>query len=219
MNWLAMPPGPFGAARQRSSSDDRQERARPNRRPRRAPRPPRRPAPPRPAEEHPHARARRRQHVRPGVRQGRSSDRNLDENHVTAWGEPDMNGTMGVTSDAQRRFETLYDAHRLEVLADCARRVRAAQAGDACAETFLVAWRRMDAVPPPPKTLPYLYGIAARVIANQRRTLHRRSRLHHRLSALGVTPPADPCLLYVQGERTTASSPPSAGSSRRTERS
>ena len=59
-------------------------------------------------------------------------------------------------------FQMLYDAHRLEVLAYCTRRVSTGEAADACSETFLVAWRRIDDVPPAPRTLPYLYGIAAR---------------------------------------------------------
>lgn len=122
------------------------------------------------------------------------------ENLVTRQVDVDMNGSMSVIGQKQR-FEALYDAHRLEVLAYCGRRVSAADAADACSETFLVAWRRLDDVPAPPGSLPYLYGVAARVIANQRRTLRRRARLHERLGALGVTPPAEPSLLYVQTEQ------------------
>jgi RNA polymerase sigma-70 factor (ECF subfamily) len=36
------------------------------------------------------------------------------------------------------------------------------------AETFLVAWRRLDDVPDDP--LPWLYRVARRVLANQRRS-------------------------------------------------
>jgi RNA polymerase sigma-70 factor (ECF subfamily) len=126
---------------------------------------------------------------------------NLDKNPVKSQGEVDIDRSMGFSSDEQRRFEMLYDAHRLAVLAYCTRRVSAADAADACSETFLVAWRRIDDVPPSPKTLPYLYGIAARVISNQRRTFHRRSRLHERLRALGATPPGDPAVLYVEDAR------------------
>jgi RNA polymerase sigma-70 factor (ECF subfamily) len=109
-----------------------------------------------------------------------------------------MNRSMDVSSDEHRRFEMLYDDHRLAVLAYCTRRASTADAADACSETFLVAWRRINDVPPPPKTLPYLYGIAARVVANQRRTFHRRSRLQDRLRVLGATPPGDPA---VEDER------------------
>ena len=123
-----------------------------------------------------------------------------DKNHVRQRDDVDINRSMSVTAE-ELRFRTLYDAHRLEVMAYCARRVSAAEAADACSETFLVAWRRIRDVPAAPRSLPYLYGIAARVIANQRRTLRRRARLHERLAALGVTPPADPCVLYLQDER------------------
>jgi RNA polymerase sigma-70 factor (ECF subfamily) len=79
--------------------------------------------------------------------------------------------------------------------------VSAADAADACSETFLVVWRRLADVPRPPGSLPYLYGVAARVIANQRRSRRRRARLHERLGALGVVPPAEPSLLYLQREQ------------------
>ena len=107
--------------------------------------------------------------------------------------------SMGmVSSEEQRRFEALYDAHRLDVLAYCMRRVSAADASDACSETFLVAWRRLNDVPLPPRSLPYLYGVAAHVVANQRRTLHRRARLHEKLGALGVVPPTEPSVVLLQ---------------------
>jgi RNA polymerase sigma-70 factor (ECF subfamily) len=98
-------------------------------------------------------------------------------------------------------FEALYREHCKPVLAYCMRRTRAADAADACAETFLVAWRRLDDIPPPPKTLPYLYGIASRVLSNQLRSMHRRSRLEEKLNRLGVTPPVDPAVLVLQNSR------------------
>jgi DNA-directed RNA polymerase specialized sigma24 family protein len=91
-----------------------------------------------------------------------------------------------VSSERQRRFEAVYREHRLEVLAYCTRHLTQADAADTRAEAFLVAWRRFDQLPLPPQTLPYLYGIAARVISNQRRTLWRRSRLDARLGSLGI---------------------------------
>ena len=81
------------------------------------------------------------------------------------------------------------------------RRTKPTDAADACAETFLVAWRRLEDVPPPPQTLPYLYGVAGRVLSNQLRVLHRRTRLDAKLENLGVTPPDDPSLLVVQSSR------------------
>jgi RNA polymerase sigma-70 factor, ECF subfamily len=93
------------------------------------------------------------------------------------------------SSPRQQRFETLYAEHRLQVLAYCTRRIGPVDGPDACSEVFLTAWRRLDDVPQPPKTLPYLYGIAGRVVSNQHRSSNRRGRLLAKLGAIGVTAP------------------------------
>jgi RNA polymerase sigma-70 factor (ECF subfamily) len=98
-------------------------------------------------------------------------------------------------------FEALYQQNWPHVMAYCLRRTRSADAPDACAETFLVAWRRLDDIPPPPGTLPYLYGIAGRVLSNQLRALRRRSRLDAKLRNLGVAPPVEPSTLVFQSAR------------------
>jgi RNA polymerase sigma factor (sigma-70 family) len=96
------------------------------------------------------------------------------------------------------RFEAIWRAHRHQVLAYCLRRATSADAEDACAETFLVVWRRLDEIPPAPKTLLWLYGIARKVLSNQTRAFYRRGRLHMKLTNLGMTPAADPMLVVVQ---------------------
>jgi len=96
------------------------------------------------------------------------------------------------------QFEALYEEYRLPVLAYCARRTSSSDAADVCAETFFVAWRRIDDIPEPPKALPYLYRIAGNVLSNQLRTTRRRHRLAAKLAGLGVTPPQDPLNLVVQ---------------------
>ena len=48
-------------------------------------------------------------------------------------------------------------------------------AEDVAAETFVIAWRKLDAIPE--EALPWLYAVARRVLANQRRGLGRRERL------------------------------------------
>ena len=55
------------------------------------------------------------------------------------------------------------------------------------AETFLVALRRLDEVPDEPSTRAWLYGVARRVLANQRRGDVRRSHLGERLRDQLVT--------------------------------
>jgi RNA polymerase sigma-70 factor (ECF subfamily) len=112
-------------------------------------------------------------------------------------------GMMGQAPlvDQRTQFESLYQMHRLAVLAYCRRRTDATDADDVCSETFLAAWRRIDDLPPPPGTLPYLYGIAGRVLANHLRSVRRRSRLDEKLGNLGVIPPADPLHLTMQSAR------------------
>lgn len=50
------------------------------------------------------------------------------------------------------------------------------------ADTFLVAWRRLDEVPA--DALPWLYGVARRVLANHRRAARRTIALSERAAAL-----------------------------------
>jgi RNA polymerase sigma factor (sigma-70 family) len=82
------------------------------------------------------------------------------------------------------RFRRLFADTERELLAYALRRVdRAEDAADVVAETFLVAWRRLDAVPEGDEARLWLYGVARRQLANQRRGELRRSRLADRLGA------------------------------------
>lgn len=78
-----------------------------------------------------------------------------------------------------RDFEALYERCAASVLSYCARRTAPELAEDALAETFSVAWRRRDAIPSEP--LPWLYGVARKVIANQRRSARRQAAVARRL--------------------------------------
>jgi RNA polymerase sigma-70 factor (ECF subfamily) len=79
------------------------------------------------------------------------------------------------------RFEELFRAHYGAVRGYALRRVPGDLAQDVVSETFLVAWRRLDDVPD--DALPWLYGVARRVLANQRRSTDRGSALERRLAA------------------------------------
>ncbi|MCW2931460.1 MAG: hypothetical protein JWM19_2422 [Actinomycetia bacterium] len=54
---------------------------------------------------------------------------------------------MRDSDDRRDRFRALYEQHYLAVLRYATRRVAADAASDVVAETFLVAWRRLDDVP------------------------------------------------------------------------
>jgi len=78
---------------------------------------------------------------------------------------------------ALARFETLFTEYQRPVLAYAMRRTSSvADAEDVAAETFTIAWRKIDAVPAT-EPLPWLYAVARRVLANHRRGLGRRERL------------------------------------------
>ncbi len=81
---------------------------------------------------------------------------------------------------AGSRLEGLFEAHERRVLAYALRRTPTpVDAEDAAAETFTIAWRKIDQVPD--DALPWLLGVARRVIANQRRGSKRRSWLFEKL--------------------------------------
>ncbi len=68
----------------------------------------------------------------------------------------------------RRRFERVYGECYDAILRYCLRRTSREDALDAASETFLVAWRRRSDIPAGSE-LPWLYGVAGRVLANQRR--------------------------------------------------
>ena len=80
-------------------------------------------------------------------------------------------------ADEAQSFESLYAAHVRPVLAFCLRRTSNAEAHDATAEVFAVAWRRRSQLPAPAELLPWLYVVAANVLKNQARAARRARNL------------------------------------------
>lgn len=102
-----------------------------------------------------------------------------------------------VPPGARDRFEALYLAHYRAIHRYALRRTDSADdIADVIAETFLVAWRRLDEVPHGEAAVLWLYGTARRVLANHRRGDSRRtalaSRLREQLATTQVTPSPDP---------------------------
>lgn len=88
----------------------------------------------------------------------------------------------GVIVDAQAEFAALFATHYPDLLRFAVRRVGADAAPDVVADVFLVAWRRRDDLPAD-AVRAWLYGVAAKVVANHLRGETRRSRLRSRLAA------------------------------------
>lgn len=85
---------------------------------------------------------------------------------------------MALTESEHESFRRLFDAAYRPLLAYALRRTeRLEDAEEIVAETLLVAWRRRADMPEGRETIPWLYGVARRVIANQRRGQDRRRRL------------------------------------------
>lgn len=93
-----------------------------------------------------------------------------------------------MTSERER-FEALFRADYAALTQFAVRRVGPEHAEEIVAETFLVAWRRLDEVRDP--ALPWLYATAHRVIANHRRGSGRAVRLAARLAARQVAESPD----------------------------
>jgi RNA polymerase sigma factor (sigma-70 family) len=98
-----------------------------------------------------------------------------------------MNGRA--VSDVHRaeeeRFRRLFNAAYRPLLAYALRRAEsAADAEEIVAETFLVAWRRKRDLPSGDDAIPWLYGIARRVLANQHRSRARRRAIERLLRPL-----------------------------------
>lgn len=97
-------------------------------------------------------------------------------------------------NDEDGQFEDYFRGYAARVHAFALRRADPEVAQDVTAETFLIAWRRRAQMPDEP--LPWLYGIALRVLANERRAANRRFALTARIAA--EASPAGPAAI---GER------------------
>jgi RNA polymerase sigma-70 factor (ECF subfamily) len=80
---------------------------------------------------------------------------------------------------AAERLKELFERHHAAVNAYVRRRTRPEAVDDIVAETFLVAWRRLEQVPI--DSLPWLLAVARNVNATQRRAVRRQLALVERL--------------------------------------
>lgn len=103
-------------------------------------------------------------------------------------------------ADDEARFVEIYRRYGKPIQAYCTRRTAGSQVADAVAETFLVAWRRLDQIPEGDGTLPWLYGVAYRVLSHQWRHKARSQRLAARLRGLADVETLAPDVVLVRNE-------------------
>jgi RNA polymerase sigma-70 factor, ECF subfamily len=94
---------------------------------------------------------------------------------------------MGQSSiDERARFSQVFEAHYPRVLAFAQRRVGRDLADEVTAETFLVAWRRLDVLPTEP--LPWLYGVARNIVLRQLQAAARQTQTRESIARELILP-------------------------------
>jgi RNA polymerase sigma-70 factor (ECF subfamily) len=97
----------------------------------------------------------------------------------------------------EARFEAMYAATYEPILGYVLRRCPSPDdAADVVAETFTIAWRRLDEIPAGDRARLWLYGVARRVLANhwrgeaqrRRRTTSLRHDLRDEIAAVAADP-------------------------------
>lgn len=96
---------------------------------------------------------------------------------------------MDHLDSARPRLEALFIAHHAELMAFVRRRGADAIAEDVVADTFIVAWRRLDDIPVGSERA-WLFGVARRLLANARRGQRRGMKAVERFAADAPSSPA-----------------------------
>ena len=106
---------------------------------------------------------------------------------------------MTVRRDQDPRFRRIFDDNFEEIRAYCLRRLPPEDADDATSEVFLVAWRRIDAVPRGDEARLWLFGVARNTVRTFNRGSRRVIRLRTRLNGHAATAIASPEIQVVAG--------------------
>lgn len=94
--------------------------------------------------------------------------------------------------DREARFTSLYEATYADLLRFAQRRVHSTHAEDVVAESFVVAWRRLDDLPPRlDDARAWLFGIVRGVVLNTHRGAERQRALAVRLADVPARSTAD----------------------------
>jgi RNA polymerase sigma-70 factor (ECF subfamily) len=84
---------------------------------------------------------------------------------------------VGPSHAAEERFNRLFARHERDIYAYCLRRIDRDPAIECAAETFLVAWRRINDVPDGDRAIRWLYRTAHHVIGDHYRRRSRQAAL------------------------------------------
>lgn len=101
-------------------------------------------------------------------------------------------------------FERFFNAHFHVIWSYVARRVSPQSVDDVVSRSFSVAWRKFQSIPQPPQDRLWLFGVARRCIADERRSDVRRHRLTARASSdihmlhPHQEPPGDPRIEAIE---------------------
>lgn len=94
-------------------------------------------------------------------------------------------------TDREIRFRRVYEQTYADLLRFVQRRVHPSQAEDVVAETFLVAWRRLDDLPTELDDIrAWLFGTARHTLLNEHRAQGRRAALGVRIAEAAYQSPA-----------------------------
>ncbi len=109
-----------------------------------------------------------------------------------------MSRSTADQAELEGRFETLVRRNSRSVLAYCLRRSTHADAHDAAADVFAVAWSKFDQMPDGEEALYWLFGVARRVLSHQARSRERRARLNLRVGSIAELAMAGPEAVVVR---------------------
>lgn len=104
-----------------------------------------------------------------------------------------MSDSPNQATEQAASFAELFRRTYPSIVAYARRRLAADQVDDVVSEVFATAWRRRADLDPAAEPLPWLYGIAANAVRNQRRSQGRHLRLVERIETEPTPrPDADP---------------------------
>lgn len=96
---------------------------------------------------------------------------------------------MALDPKSVARLHAAFEDHYDAVLAYASyRTTNSEDAEEIASATYLSAWRRILDMPGEPATLPWLYGVAKKTLANQQRAITRRGALADKLARQARSP-------------------------------